>query len=52
MAKEQAKLLVPWVEGGSAGRGLASAGEEEVEGAEGAEPGAQGAELEAVELLG
>ena len=49
LAKEQAKLMVQWVEGGLAGRGRASAGEEEVEGAE---PGAQGAELEAVELLG
>ena len=49
VTEEQAELLGQWVEGGVAGRGRASAGEEEVEGAE---PGAQGAELEAVELLG
>jgi hypothetical protein len=52
VAKEQAELLVQWVEGGVAGRGRASAGEEEAEGAE-EEPReelAQEAELEATGL--
>jgi hypothetical protein len=54
VTEEQAELLGQWVEGGVAGRGWASAGEEEVEGAE-EEPReelAQEAEPEAAGLLG
>ena len=54
VAKEQAELLAQWVEGGVAGRGRASAREEEAEGAEEEprEERAQGAEPEAAGLLG
>jgi hypothetical protein len=54
VTEEQAELMAQGVKGGVAGRGRASAREEEAEGAEEKprEERAQGAEPESAELLG